>query len=131
MWREYYKLPLEMDDYCSIITWTADKQRAFDWCAGVQPHQEKRQELLDIINSDSIISEHISDPFIKYSFYRSGEYIYSEHPVFNGSPVMHIRGWGRLIGTGGFNLDQETAKQIQNAFGDFIVNQLNKYVKKS
>lgn len=125
MWKEYYKLPLEMNNECSIITWTADKQRAFDWCSGVYPYKQYQQDLLDIINSDSTIRE----PFIDYSFYKSGEYIYSKHPVFKGSPVMLIRGWGRLVGTGGHHLNQETAKKIQNAFGEYIVNQLNKYVK--
>ena len=125
MWRDYYKLPLEVDNECSIITWTADKQRAFDWCSGVYPYQQYKQDLLDIINSDSTIRE----PFIDYPFYKSGEYIRSEHPVFKGSPVMHIRGWGHLIGTGGHHLDPETAKKIQDAFGEYIVEQLNKYVK--
>ena len=119
MWQEYYKLPLKVDEDCPIITWTADKQRAFDWCAGVQPHSQ--QELLDVINGTEQHS-------FKYKFYRNGRYIYSEHPVFKGSPVLLIRGWGRLIGVGGCHLNHETAAQIQDAFCDYIVEQLNKNV---
>ena len=37
-----------MDDYCPVITWTADKQRAFDCCVNISP--EKQQELIDVLN---------------------------------------------------------------------------------
>lgn len=121
MWREYYKLPLKMDSECPVIIWTADKQRAFDWCSGVYPYQQHQQDLLDIINSDSTIRE----PFINYPFYKSGDYIYSGHPVFKGSPVIQIRGWGHLVVTDGC----EIAAEIRDTFGEYIVNQLNKYVK--
>ena len=116
-WQDVYKLPLKVDEYCPIITWTADKQRAFDWCAGITPY--KQQELIDVINGDRALT-------FKYKFYRNGTYIYSEHPVFKGSPILCIRGWGHLIGTGGLHLSQEEATKIQDEFGDYIVEQLNK-----
>lgn len=46
--KEVYKFPLKVDEYCDIITWTADKQRAFDWCVNISP--EKQQELIDVLN---------------------------------------------------------------------------------
>ena len=115
--KEVYKFPLKVDEYCSIITWTADKQRAFDWCVNISP--EKQQELIDMINGTK---QHQ----FKYKFYREGIEIYSENPIFNGKPVLRIRGWGYLRGTGGLHLSEEEAIRIQDEFGDYIVEQLNK-----
>lgn len=115
--KEVYKFPLKVDESCPIITWTADKQRAFDWCVNIS--LEKQQELVDMING---IKQHQ----FKYKFYREGIEIYSENPIFKGEPVLLIRGWGYLTGIGGLHLPQEEAIRIQDEFGDYIVEQLNK-----
>ena len=114
--KEVYKFPLKVDEYCPIITWTADKRRAFDWCVDVSP--EKQQELIDMIND---IKQHQ----FKYKFYRKDIEIYSNNPIFKG-PILCIRGWGYLTGVGGLHLSQEEAIKIQDEFGDYIVEQLNK-----
>ena len=119
MWQEYYKFPLKVDVYCDIITWTADKQRAFDWCVDIP--LDKKQELVDVLNNTTQHS-------FKHKFYRENSYIFSENPIFKKEPVLSIRGWGYLTGPGGCHLDHETAAQIQDAFGDYIVEQLNKNV---
>lgn len=116
--KEVYKFPLKVDEYCPIITWTADKQRAFDWCVDVSP--EKQQELIDMING---IKQHQ----FKYKFYRKDIEIYSNNPIFK-SPILRIRGWGYLTGVGGLHLSQEEAIKIQDEFGDYIVEQLNKNI---
>jgi hypothetical protein len=115
--KEVYKFPLKVDEYCPIITWTADKQRAFDWCVDIS--LEKQQELIDIINGTKQYQ-------FKYKFYREDIEIYSENPIFKGEPVLLIRGWGYLTGVGGLHLSQEEAIKIQDEFGDYIVEQLNK-----
>lgn len=115
--KEVYKFPLKVDEYCPIITWTANKQRAFDWCVDVSP--EKQQELIDMLNGTK---QHQ----FKYKFYREGIEIYSENPIFKGKPILLIRGWGYLTSIGGLHLDVNTAAQIQDEFGDYIVEQLNK-----
>lgn len=115
--KEVYKFPLKVDESCPIITWTADKQRAFDWCVNIS--LEKQQELVDMING-------IKQYQFKYKFYREGIEIHSENPIFKGEPVLLIRGWGYLTGTGGLHLPQEEAIRIQDEFGDYIVEQLNK-----
>ena len=115
--KEVYKLPLKGDEYCDIITWTADKQRAFDWCVDIS--LEKQQELIDVINGTK-------QPQFKYKFYRDGIKIYSENPIFKGEPILIIRGWGYLTGIGGLYLPQKGAIRIQDEFGDYIVEQLNK-----
>lgn len=115
--KDVYKLPLKVDDYCPVITWTANKQRAFDWCVDVSP--EKQQELIDMINGTK---QHQ----FKYKFYRKDSYIFSENPIFKEEPVLSIRGWGYLTGPGGLHLSEEEAIRIQDEFGDYIVEQLNK-----
>ena len=119
-WQDCYKLPLAVDQYCPIITWTADRQRAFDWCVDVS--LEKQQELIDKINDTK---QHQ----FKYKFYRDSIGIYSENPKFNGEPILIIRGWGYLTGIGGLHLSEEEAIKIQNDFGDYIVEQLNKCIE--
>ena len=116
--KEVYKFPLKVDEHCDIITWTADKQRAFDWCVNIPLH--RKQELINVLNDPT---QHLP---IKYKFYREGIEIYSENPIFNGKPVLRIRGWGYLRGTGGLHLSEEEAIKIQDEFGDYIVEQLNK-----
>jgi hypothetical protein len=118
--KDVYKFPLKVDDYCPIITWTADKQRAFDWCVDIS--FEKQQELIDIINGTK---QHQ----FKYKFYREYTEIYSTNPIFKGEPILLIRGWGYLTGIGGLHLSQEEAAKIQDEFGDYIVEQLNKNVE--
>ena len=115
--KDIYKFPLKVDDYCPVITWTADKQRAFDWCVDVS--SEKQQELIDIINGTK---QHQ----FKHKFYRKDIEIYSDNPIFEGEPILLIRGWGYLTGIGGLHLSSEEASKIQDDFGDYIVKQLNK-----
>lgn len=118
-WQDVYKFPLKVDDYCPIITWTADKQRAFDWCIDVS--SEKQQELIDMINGTK---QHQ----FKHKFYREDLAIYSENPIFRGEPILLIRGWGYLTGSGGLHLSSEKAIKIQDEFGDYIIEQLNKNI---
>lgn len=115
--KEVYKFPLKVDKYCPFITWTADKQRAFDWCIYVS--SEKQQELIDVINGTK---QHQ----FKHKFYRKGIRIYSDNPTFKGKHILLIRSWGYLTGIGGLHLSQEEAIKIQEEFGDYIVEQLNK-----
>ena len=119
-WQDVYKLPLKVDEYCPIITWTADKQRAFDWCVDIP--LDKKQELIDVLNNTVQRS-------FKYKFYQEGIEIYSDNPIFEGEPVLLIRGWGYLTGPGGLHLPQEEAIRIQDEFGDYIVEQLNKSIE--
>lgn len=40
--------------------------------------------------------------------------------------LLLVRGWGHLIGVGGYNLSAEKAAEIQNEFNNYVVEQLNK-----
>lgn len=118
MWQEYYKLPLKVDEYCTIITWTAENQRAFDWL--INATLEQKQQLIDVINGAN------SDRKFKNQFYREGIHIYSKASELKEVPILRVRGWGYLTGIGGLHLSQEEAIKIQDEFGDYIVEQLNK-----
>lgn len=43
----------------------------------------------------------------------------------NGQPILVIRGWGRLIGVGGYNFTPEVASEIQDGFGNWVANKLS------
>jgi hypothetical protein len=116
--KEVYKFPLKVDEYCDIITWTADKQRAFDWL--INATLEQKQQLVDVINGTN------SDKRFKNQFYREGIHIYSKASELKEVPILRVRGWGYLTGIGGLHLPQEEAIKIQDEFGDYIVEQLNK-----
>lgn len=48
----------------------------------------------------------------------------------NGNHVLDIRGWGNLIGKGGgLGLSEEEAEKIQDAYGQRIVDLMNKDAK--
>lgn len=119
-WQDVYKLPLKVEKYCPIITWTADNQRAFDWCID-DVSFEKQQEIIDVINGTK---QHQ----FKHKFYRKDIEIYSDNPIFEGKPILLIRGWGYLTGIGGLHLSDEEAIKIQDEFGDYIIEQLNKQI---
>ncbi len=116
--KDCYKFPLKVDDYCPVITWTADKQRAFDWL--INATLEQKQQLVNVVNGAN------SDKKFKNQFYREGIHIYSKAPELKDVPILRVRGWGYLTGTGGLHLSEEEAIKIQNEFGDYIVEQLNK-----
>ena len=64
MWQEYYKLPLKVDEYCTIITWTADMQRAFDWF--INGALEQKKQIVNVINGTNY------DRKFENQFYREG-----------------------------------------------------------
>ena len=82
------------------------------------------QELLDIING--VRKTNDSEFWSKPAFYiADGCKIYNaEKP---GTPIIIVRGWGRLTGFGvmGCKLPEGVAKQIQDDFAHYIVEKLN------
>lgn len=80
--KDVYKFPLKVDEYCPIITWTADKQRAFDWL--IKATLEQKQQLVDVINGTN------SDEKFKHQFYRDGIHIYSKAPELKKVPILRI-----------------------------------------
>lgn len=79
-------------------------------------NKETRQKCLDIINGDII-------PTKENSFTHKGGTIYLVKDEDN-IPLISIRGWGNLTGTGGYNLDDDYACEIQDTLAEHIVDKL-------
>jgi hypothetical protein len=116
--KKYYKFPLKMwkDFYSKVFT--QENNMAFDW---LLPYGEKyndlKEKLLNKINGEEVN--------INKTFYHKEGYIYARGEVID-IKVALIRGWGMLTGGGGYNLPQEKAAEIQDAFAEYCVKALNK-----
>lgn len=124
--KKYYKFPLKMWTDFSLKVFTQDNNMAFDW---LLPHtdiyQKVKENLLNKINGEEI------KPFqVKKTFYHENGIVYCNFKEGRRAgevvKVLRVRGWGMLIGTGGYNLDSEKAAEIQNDFITYCVNMLNK-----
>jgi hypothetical protein len=124
------KAPLEINSFKDVFTFplklchskvmTADFNMAFDFILrfldpeAIQISDEDKQKIVDIINGENRqIKEHKLE-------YQDGDI------KLNGKPFIMIRGWGHLTGTGGLNLPGERAKELQDEFGNYIIEKLTK-----
>jgi hypothetical protein len=116
--KKYYKFPLKMwkDFYNKVFT--DDYNMAFDW---LLPYGEKyndlKEKLLNKINGEEVD--------INKTFYHKEGIVYAKGEVID-IKVALIRGWGMLTGVGGYNLPQEKAAEIQDAFAEYCVKTLNR-----
>lgn len=128
--KEVYKFPLKNVEVCPFMVMTADNQRAFDFEWQAWPTYEKGlgidgKSIHDIIaklNGDGSI---ILENYYNFS-YNDGEIWAFSAKAKKKKHIMLIRGWGHLIGTGGLHLKDEDAAKIQDDFGKFIVETLNR-----
>ena len=100
---------------------TADnKMMAFDWIGDWS--DEVRSEILEVINGtkDKIEGGGSFKPALIYS-------IDSFIVYFDDKPLLRIRGWGYLTGSGvgGLNLPSELANNLSTSFAEYIVDRLN------
>lgn len=121
IFKDYFKFPLKMWEFMDIKVFTDDNGMAFDWM--VNCPREVKEKLLDVINGYvpakfSVLSE------FKYD----GSKIVCKLTSDNETRQINlclIRGWGRLTGIGGYNLDPDKAAEIQDAFAEYCVDKLN------
>jgi len=111
-WKKYYKLPLKPDPGgYSSYAWGADDGMVLGFDNNIS--REETRYFIDVINGNE-----------KGGF---KNVTVDETDIFiNGVFQFEIRGWGNLTGTGGHNLSEEKAVEIQDAFRDFVVEQLKK-----
>ena len=108
--KKYYKFPLYED--CDII-FTKDDGIALNIKASLS--QDVKDQIIEVLNGwrkANDKNKFIFDP-------DRGEVILNDKTVFV------VRGWGHLIGRGGFNLAEEKAIEIYNQFGEFIARKLS------
>lgn len=120
--KNYFKFPLKMWTDFDVKVFTDDNNMAFDWLINVP--REVKQFLVDKINGVNTnpyktAKEYWHDKGIIRCRILDGKDVGKEYNL------CRIRGWGMLIGVGGYNLDGETAAQIQNDFAEYCVKMLN------
>ena len=102
---------------------TADEQCCYIWC------NDGTQVCFDVMDErDAALGKRIADCLNdapdKKTFYdigvsKDGQYICDGH-----SPILCVRGWGHLTGTGGLNLTGKQAREIQDEFVRWAAEQL-------
>lgn len=122
--KKYYKFPLKMWKDFYIKVFTDDDKMAFDWMVNIP--REIKDAYVSIINGEREPKFNIKKEFyhkndgIVYCKILEGKDIGNEYKLFR------IRGWGMLTGIGGYNLPEDKAAEIQDAFADYCVEMLNK-----
>ena len=117
--RDYYKLPLKIDQYCPCYVWTADDEMAFQFMVDDEDlfHTEKLYNIVSAINLSRPV-ELDGEPEVN---------VHDSAVIdIGGKPTILIRGWGNLIGVGGYNLTFDEAIKAQDEFRNYIINQLSK-----
>ena len=120
--KQYYKFPLKMWEGWTGKVFTQENNMAFDWLfPWGEKYDDLKQRHLDKINGleSNVPKEGVTyihnDGLIIAKFEDGEEY-----------KIALIRGWGMLIGVGGYNLPVDKAAEIQDAFADYCVEMLNK-----
>lgn len=114
-WQDIYKLPLH--NLSKIKAYSANSVMAYDYLNWKHP-QEYYDHIVAIINGD-IESDSMCQ------FINEGCLIFKVNPDGGKIPILRIRGWGHLTGTGGLHLPSEKAAEIQDSFVNYIVERLN------
>ena len=128
--KEVYKRPLKYVEACPFMVLTTDDQRAFDFEWPGWPTYEKGlgiddksiQVIIAKLNGDNNV---IIEDYYNFT-YKDGEIWAFSTKAKKKKHIMLIRGWGYLTGTGGLHLKNEDAAKIQDDFGQFIVETLNR-----
>lgn len=128
--KEIYKLPLKYEEACPFMVLTADGRRAFDfeWPAwstyekGLGIDAKSVHDIIAKLNGDSNI---IIENYYNFTYKDCKIWAFSAKTK-KKKHIMLIRGWGHLTGIGGLHLKDEDAAKIQDDFGQYIVETLNK-----
>lgn len=112
-WKDIYKLPLHRAKYGS---WVYDTESNFVFEFEEFKSDTDRNIVIDILNGTEI-----TKPKHTYFYNQEDQYIYQKETM---KPVILIRGWGNLTGTGAHNLDADIAAKIQDTFAEWIVSNL-------
>lgn len=102
----------------SYSSWVYDSKRnfCFQFITHTDVNREDREKIVSSINSGK------SGGGNRYSFIKNEGIIW----VNSITKLLLIRGWGHLTGTGGLNLSEKIASEIQDDLGNYLVEQLNK-----
>lgn len=127
--KEYYRFPLMIDEYCGNVIAQPDKSgymKAFDWIGN---------EFICEYPIEGQRGDKLAEAIVKYlndeSDYRP-DFIWSKDPAgdptiicMNGVHCIEIRGWGNLTSDICCGLEPKYAAKIQDEFRDWIIDKLN------
>ena len=108
-YKDVYELPLEENH-----GWIYDQKGNFVFQFMIDD-EKTEQKILDVINGKENFKN------LDFLFKHEQGQILDK----SGLPIILIRGWGNLTGTGAMNLSVEEASNIQDTFAIFIVERLN------
>lgn len=113
--RHVYRHPFKATDL-----WVYDANGIFMFEFSDEPpvSQSFVNTLVDVINGKSVLTEEFT---VHYD--RDHTCIIDNN---YDTVLIDIRGWGYLTGTGGLNLPEEEAINIQDTLAEYIVKQLNR-----
>ena len=109
--EKYFKLPFTLDTWGAYV-FDANGQLVLQFCNYEQDMAEATQ-IVDSINNKT------SCNIKNLEYDTNGGYILSE-----GGRLISIRGFGYLTGTGGCNLPDKKATEIQDDLGNYILGKL-------
>lgn len=125
IFKDYFRLPLSRM-YSKVFTW--DSEMAFDFpLKMLYPFSpsltdEDKDNIVSIINGEKSSKKlDLEGKFLKYIPENTTIYLFDKGIAV---PFIIVRGWGSLTGVGGHRLDSEKASEIQNSFGEWIVEKL-------
>jgi hypothetical protein len=101
---EIFKGPFKADENCCYIWCNDGTQVCFDV-------MDERDASLGKRIADCLNDAPGKQEFYDIGISADGQYICDGH-----SPLLCVRGWGHLTGTGGLNLSGKEAREIQDEF---------------
>lgn len=113
LFEKAFKLPFHYDKFGSHI-WDANNDVVLQF-TDYDIKKELAEQIILAINNGKKYSSSV------FTYNKEEGLIYQSI-----LPIIMIRGWGHLTGTGGLNLSDEEAVAIQDSLAEYLVKQLNK-----
>lgn len=114
--KDYFKFPLIVGPYCGIYVWDSNHTTTFNYLNSQALLNDDLSELTDIVdaingNAPGKFNAEICDNMII---------------SIDGERKLIIRGWGKLIGIGGYHLSNDDAEKVQQQMLEYCVKMLRR-----
>lgn len=117
LYKDYFKFPLKRQ-YSKVFT--NDYGMALDFVLPMMVENAFKISDDDKDNVVKILNGEKANIGVDLKLEYKGGTIYA-----NGQEFMWVRSWGRLTGTGGYNLPSEKAASIQDDFAKYVIDTIN------
>lgn len=110
--KKYYNSPFV--NYCGRQVYCENSNiHAFDF---VNITETKKRKIINILNGGRETLKKFNPNLLKNT--------YDSFITYKGERFISIRGWGKLTGVGGCNLEEEIACKVQDDFADWIIQKI-------